>query len=86
MVSNLGFGNDATNTVSSTDKWSSMPVGAMPVNLRHPATTEINRDADDYTLHHFFGKGNLTWATVAKAKLASLMPPSVKRKLKKWLN
>lgn len=55
LISNIGFGADATHTVSPESKLAGLPVESLPQPLRHPTTVEANRWADGWTSFHILG-------------------------------
>jgi hypothetical protein len=55
MISNIGFGQDATHTVSPESKLANLPVDALHLPLRHPASCEADEDADRWSSEHVFG-------------------------------
>ncbi|MFG2681338.1 hypothetical protein [Streptomyces sp. NPDC048392] len=46
MVSNLGFGPDATHTTNTGDSEAVLPCTAVPTPLAHPATHDIDATQD----------------------------------------
>ncbi len=52
LISNIGFGADATHTKSSRSDMAAMPTAPMAFPLRHPTEVRPNREADLYTLDH----------------------------------
>jgi hypothetical protein len=53
LVSNLGFGQDATHTLDSTSRLSRLPTGELGP-LRHPPEVDRDAAADAYTWRHVF--------------------------------
>jgi hypothetical protein len=54
LVSNIGFGEDATHTKESNDQVSNLPVSRLE-NLTHPVVVEVNEQADTdlyYGIYH----------------------------------
>jgi len=73
LISNIGFGADATHTLSSETPWANLPTSDLE-DIKHPPFIVRNREADDYTFeYHYGGKG---------MKDADLLIPRIKRKLK----
>jgi hypothetical protein len=58
LVSNIGFGKDATHTISKNDKFSRLPVKNIR-DLRHPKSIHRNVEADNWTFNHHYGGKNL---------------------------
>jgi hypothetical protein len=48
LVSNVGFGSEATHTTSATHRLADMPTRAMDFPLRHPPLVVCNGKADDW--------------------------------------
>ena len=46
LICNIGFGADATHTLSSDHKLSRLPVGELAFPLQHPETVEVAADYD----------------------------------------
>lgn len=55
LVSNIGFGTQATHTKTSGSIFANTPTQEMTFPLTHPATLEINRHADVFTHRQNFG-------------------------------
>jgi hypothetical protein len=53
LVSNIGFGVDATHT-NSISKFADMATAPLPFPLRHPADMQENAAADDFTANQMF--------------------------------
>ena len=59
LVSNLGFGQEATFTSDSGHPMANMQsMGILPI--RHPKQLEVDEDADKYTFKFAFGGGHLS--------------------------
>lgn len=54
LVTNIGFGSEATNTTASDDKASMMRVGSMN-SISDPQKIDINKDADNYVFNNYLG-------------------------------
>jgi hypothetical protein len=54
LVTNIGFGPDATHTRSAEARESNMPVEPMRFPLAHPDVVERNVEADEFTYEHGF--------------------------------
>ena len=48
MISNIGFGKDATHTTWTGNKWANLPFSKMFFPLLHPPFVVRNKEADDY--------------------------------------
>lgn len=60
LISNLGFGDDATHTVSgSAPRYAEMPLEAMTFPLVHPKVISTGEAQDDFTENTLYS-GNLT--------------------------
>jgi len=55
LVSNIGFGQDATHTVSPESKLATLPVEALRVPMHHSPRIEPNQWADAWTGLHVLG-------------------------------
>jgi len=58
LVSNIGFREDATHTISKNSKFSKMPVKNLGM-LKHPRIVERNVEADIWTFDYHYGGKNL---------------------------
>jgi hypothetical protein len=85
LVTNIGFGDAATNTTAKSNPWANMAPEPLPGPWRAPSPREVNTEADRYTLDMFFGEGRPWWFNVLRLKAVSLMSPQLKRKLKQRL-
>ncbi|KAA6232075.1 glycosyltransferase family 2 protein [Chlorobium phaeovibrioides] len=54
LVSNIGFGEDATHTTSASSSHAEIPVQSLG-ELMHPAKIEQDKNADRYAFNHAFG-------------------------------
>ena len=55
LVSNIGFGKNATHTKNETDKNSNIPTSSLS-ELKHPSAINIDLEADKYEFrHHYLG-------------------------------
>lgn len=79
LVSNLGYGPDATHTVNES------PFAKLPISdiweIEHPPFVVRHREADNYTFDYFFGAKSLkesdTWYRKMRGRLSA-----IKQKLK----
>jgi|LauGreSBDMM110SN_4_FD.fasta_scaffold44576_1 hypothetical protein len=69
LVSNIGFGEDATHTKKADNQESNIPTQSLG-KIIHPKLIEINYDADKYHFEWSFGGRNLqfprSWAIMPK--------------------
>jgi hypothetical protein len=56
LVSNVGFGAEATHTKEDIYGVAELPAEPMAFPLKHPAAIEIRRDADRYTFERIFAR------------------------------
>ena len=63
LISNIGFGNDATHTQSGSP-FAELPVGAIPFPLTHPSFVLRHRIADSHTHRIMFSQP--LWRRVAR--------------------
>jgi hypothetical protein len=85
LVSNLGFGADATNSITTDDRVANLPKRELHNPLQHPSQIEFNDEADNYTSDEFFGISKSYKTGHLKIKVATLLPVSFKKRLKKML-
>jgi hypothetical protein len=50
LVTNLGFGVDATHTTDADSKMSRLPIGRLDAPLRHPETVTVDHDFDRHCM------------------------------------
>lgn len=55
LISNIGFGVDATHTVSPESRLAGLPVESLQGPLRHPAQVQVSSFADAWTSLHVLG-------------------------------
>jgi hypothetical protein len=76
LVSNIGFGKDATNTKSQNDKFSRLPVNNIG-DLKYPKKFQRNIEADNLTFNYHYGGKNLrfpfSWIIFPKRVLKYLI-------------
>jgi len=48
LISNIGFGEEATHTTWAENKWANLPLEEMPFPLRHPSSIARDEQADDF--------------------------------------
>jgi hypothetical protein len=48
LVSNSGFGEDATHTTWAESRWANLPLEEMPFPLQHPSSIARDKQADDF--------------------------------------
>jgi hypothetical protein len=48
LVSNIGFGKDATHTTWTGSQWANLPLEEMPFPLQHPSGILRDKQADDF--------------------------------------
>ena len=78
MISNIGFGAEATHTIWTGSKWANLPLAEMPFPLEHPSAMVRDEQADDFfvqevvlmdmprvesTLRRAFNKARRAYAT-----------------------
>ena len=82
LVSNIGWGVDATHTNQEIPGLANRPAGNIGP-LRHPPSVLVNRRADKYAFEHVFGGANLrnqqatgnSWVGSLKSKVSQLIRP-----------
>jgi len=85
LVSNLGFGADATNSISTDDRVSNLPKHELHNPIIHPISKEVNNEADDFTSDEFFGISKSYKNGHLKIRIATLLPVAFKKRVKKLL-
>ena len=55
LITNVGFGADATHTVNPEAKLANLPSAALPLPLVHPTAVVPERSADAWSAEHVFG-------------------------------
>jgi hypothetical protein len=56
LVSNIGFGVEATHTKNDIYEVAELPWGNLTLPLKHPPTIARNKDADDFTFNRVFSR------------------------------
>ena len=57
LVSNLGFGVNASHSVVASSPWANMSIGSLSNPLVHPSIIKVNAKADYYTNRHHYNFG-----------------------------
>jgi hypothetical protein len=83
LVSNIGFGEDATHTIQVDSKVSNLR--AFTINkISHPKVIKINHKADRFTFNHHV-QPSRKWASYIRHKVMPILIPSfIKEILKKY--
>lgn len=66
LVSNIGFGEDATHTTSAKNPLAALPLEEITFPLKHPLAVVRDTRADEYTQRAFFSAGPY-WRRIARA-------------------
>jgi hypothetical protein len=84
LVSNIGFGGDATHTTWSDDAQAELAAEELPFPLRHPPAVYRHADADKFEQdqHYVWPKGASSRDYVSEA-LRYILPASGRRLLKR---
>ncbi len=85
MVSNIGFGNHATNTTSADSKFANLPVREIEFPLQYAESLEYCDPADANDSDNLFGISRSYRSFHLKIRVAKLLSRSVRTKLKKLL-
>jgi hypothetical protein len=83
LVSNIGFGEDATHTRTDIYGVAEMPVEEMEFPLEHPAVVGRDEEADSFTFKNIFAKENESngvYRRIGRRLLASL-PDSIRESI-----
>ena len=76
MISNIGFGIDATHTSDSNNKLSEMPKKEINLNLVHPKIMMPNVIYDNYNAKYLFG---LNYFNFYKNKMKQVIKKIIKK-------
>lgn len=71
LVTNIGYGQDATHTTQSSDPFSNIPLGTLS-GITHPGKIEVDTSADNYTLNKFFPVQKRTLGNIGRSLLRKL--------------
>lgn len=85
MVSNLGFGADATNSVDPNFALAGLAAEDLTFPLVHPKDVLVSEAADLYTSDFFFGISKAAKTGFLKVRVATLIPIERKKRIKKFL-
>lgn len=85
LVRNIGFGAQSTNTTNAQNAFASMAPGELAFPLKHPERLQAAERADDWVSDHVFGATRSVATLHAKMRIASMLTPSWKRRLKRML-
>jgi hypothetical protein len=77
LVRNLGFGNDATNTLNPNGVGYDLPAEEMQFPLRHPEFVMVDKERD----YKIFRRLNSTAASRIKANVKRFLPKSIMQKV-----
>lgn len=72
LISNIGFGKNATHTRNTTSPFSNLPTHSLDFPLVHPEERKVNHRADALVAKHFFSGNYLEskfWRLVSRAKM-----------------
>lgn len=84
LISNIGFGEGATNTQKVDEAFSRQKAFSIPFPLIHPPV-EINETLDSITAEELFRVSENTRSFNLKIKLASLLSPQLRNRIKKFI-
>ncbi|HEY3027476.1 MAG TPA: hypothetical protein VGJ55_15105 [Pyrinomonadaceae bacterium] len=73
LVSNIGWGEDATHTTDWNNSAANLPTEPMQFPLNHPAYMVRNREADDFSFQNHFGGRAPTLSRRLRGKVKSLL-------------
>lgn len=82
LVSNIGFGPEATHTRAKGARLADLPVRAMKFPLRHPPHVVADRIADDLVFRHAYRAVSRPPRRRLRQRLARLAPSAVRRILR----
>jgi hypothetical protein len=52
LISNIGFGADATHTIDTDSRYADLGTASLPI-IEHPETVTIDKEADSYTYNYW---------------------------------
>ena len=84
LVSNIGFGSEATKTRDVLPSMANLQVQAMSFPLEHPQDVALNREADDYSFKQIcpwiIENQNYYWQL--RHKFTASLPDPVRQKVR----
>jgi hypothetical protein len=84
LISNIGFGPDATHTTEAASKFGDLPTERLSFPLVHPHKISRNRAADRYTLHNIFWDRTIEYKILSR--IANLIPSRARTFVKSALH
>lgn len=85
LVHNIGFGELSTNTTTLTTAVGDMQLGSLDWPLVHPDVIEVDRASDEAVSDTVFGVRKSYRTLHLKMRVASLLSPQLRGKVKKML-
>ncbi len=82
LVSNIGFGENGTNTQNSQSWYANLPTAPLPYPIAHPKNFSINH-ANDHLTYKIFFNPRENWLISWKNWLSKYLPLSLRLILKK---
>jgi hypothetical protein len=86
LVSNIGFGTQASHTRDSLPTMAGLPIEAMKFPLNHPLSIYLDRDADDLAFRQIYPWiiENQSYYWQLRHKLVARLPEPVRKKIRHW--
>jgi hypothetical protein len=81
LVSNIGFGENATHTTDLDDAVANVPLAAMQFPMSHPPDIVANHAADEFESQHVFRSRGTSLYTRSRNKLAAITPSYIREVL-----
>jgi len=79
LISNIGFGRDATHTKSANNEFANIERLAMTFPLIHPQRVEINQFVDRFMIERFVSERQKKLSRKSSRRISALMLRSVKK-------
>jgi hypothetical protein len=84
LVSNIGFGTQASHTRDSLPSMAGLPIEAMTFPLNHPADVHLDRDADNFSFRQIypFIIENQSYYWQLRHKFVATLPQPLREKIR----
>jgi hypothetical protein len=77
LISNIGFGENATHTREASNKLSNMKTASLNFPLKHPSQIVIDKEADRFTMQYVFnylaGKKKNSWRKLLQKQVDTVL-------------
>jgi hypothetical protein len=84
LVTNIGFGNQASHTRDSLPSMAGLPIEAMTFPLSHPTDVYLDRDADDLSFRQIYPwiVENQSYYWQLRHKFVATLPEPLREKIR----